>query len=94
MWARDLDDRGEGLADGIVTAEAPVAFDCRNRLQDIGSPLLLIEGERDPFLSSDIAARTAALVPDVTLLVRRRRGHYGSLMSRHLGNEATGFLSG
>jgi pimeloyl-ACP methyl ester carboxylesterase len=93
MWVQDMDNRGKDMSDGIVTAEALVSFSCLDQLAEVVAPLLLIAGERDPFLSESIIRQTVAGAPFARLVVYPRRGHFGVFMDKRFSQDVAAFLA-
>lgn len=93
MWAQDRNNRGKDLSDGIVTAEALAEFNCLDQMAEAGAPLLLIAGERDPFLSLLIIQQTVASAPNSRLNVYKRRGHFGVFMDKRFSQDVAAFFS-
>lgn len=93
MWMQDMDNRGKDLSDGIVTAEALAEFNCFDRLAEVVAPLLLIAGERDPFLSPSIIQQTVTGAPNARLKMYQRRGHIGVFLGQRFSQDVAAFLA-
>ncbi|WP_199433715.1 alpha/beta fold hydrolase [Qaidamihabitans albus] len=55
---------GDGDTDLLATLAAEGTFDLEAHLGDITAPAIVVGGDRDPFYSADLFARTADLIPD------------------------------
>lgn len=84
LLGRTTTDEGVPPGDLIVEAQAEVAFDSRSVLPDITAPVLLIVGDRDRAFPRAVVEETARLIPDCTVVWRRRRGHLGTTLSATL----------
>jgi pimeloyl-ACP methyl ester carboxylesterase len=93
MWGQDMANRGKDLSDGIITAEALISFNCFDQLARITARLLLIAGEQDTFLSPLILDQTVSGVPFATLVMYKRRGHFGVFLDKHFSQDILAFLA-
>ncbi|WP_377639838.1 alpha/beta fold hydrolase [Oryzobacter terrae] len=62
-------------SDVVVEARSELVYDARAALPAIRAPVVLLCGDEDPFFPPDVVARTAALIPDCTLVPYPGRGH-------------------
>lgn len=61
--------------DLLVEAQAEAAFDARDVLSRIQSPVLLLCGDEDLFFTREIVDETASLIPDCTVVRYAGKGH-------------------
>jgi len=67
--------------DLLVEAQAEAAFDGRDVLTRIQSPVLILCGDEDQFFSRDIVEETASLIPNCTVVWYEGMGHMRAAMS-------------
>ncbi len=73
--------------DVITEIEAELAFDSREVLPRIESPVLMICGDRDRFFPRTVVETTAALIPDCTLLWYAGKGHVATASSKRVAHD-------
>jgi len=78
--------------DILTEANAEVAFDSREILPHIDTPVLLIGGDRDPYFPLELVEETARLIPDCTLKVYEGKGHVGALSDKRLPHDVLEFV--
>lgn len=79
MWLAGSFTDPDDPTDMIVTIAAEDAFDASAELGRITAPTLVICGERDRFYGADLAAATAAAIPNARLVIVPGKGHLGAL---------------
>jgi pimeloyl-ACP methyl ester carboxylesterase len=62
-------------SDMIATIEAEDRFDCRDRLERIRAPTLVVAGSDDPFYTPELFRATAEGIPDARLVLYPGMGH-------------------
>ena len=102
-WARRLVGPwiGRGLlsgknyppADLSVELEAEIAFDSRQVLAHIETPVLLICGDRDQFFPIELVEETVRLIPDCTLVRYEGQGHMKVANSRRVAHDVLAFVN-
>ena len=79
-------------ADVLIEARAELAFDARAVLPLVRPPVLLLCGGRDPFFPLAVAEETAELIPDCTLIVYERWGHFRTGSRRRVPQDVLAFV--
>ena len=85
---------GRAIPDRLATMRAQADFNLRDRLREIGSPTLLIGGERDGFAGADLFRQTAALIPHARAVIYQGTGHALVARDRRLAADVLEFLDG
>ncbi|MFF2031403.1 alpha/beta fold hydrolase [Arthrobacter sp. NPDC058192] len=75
-------------------ARAELSFNSREVLPRIQPPVLLICGDSDRFFPKDVAAETAGLIPDCTLIWYEGLGHLRVAASSRVARDVLAFVSG
>ncbi len=73
---------------------AELSFNSRDVLPRIRPPVLLICGDSDRFFPKDVAAETAGLIPDCTLIWYEGLGHLRVAASSRVARDVLAFVSG
>lgn len=84
---------GADTADGVATGLADVAFDARDRLEQIQAPTLLVAGQRDQTFEAGDLAEAATRIPDCELLQLRLTGHVTSMLHPTTSRRIRAFLA-
>ena len=77
-----------------IEARAELSFNSRDVLPRIRPPVLLICGDSDRFFPKDVAAETAGLIPDCTLVWYEGLGHLRVAASSRVARDVLAFVSG
>jgi pimeloyl-ACP methyl ester carboxylesterase len=75
-------------------ARAELSFNSRAVLPRIRPPVLLICGDHDRFFPKDVAAETAGLIPDCTLIWYEGLGHLRVAASSRVARDVLAFVNG
>lgn len=78
--------------DLLVEAQAEAAFDGRDVLTRIQSPVLMLCGDEDQFFSRDIVEETASLIPDCTVVWYEGMGHMRAAMSGRIPGDVLAWV--
>jgi pimeloyl-ACP methyl ester carboxylesterase len=78
--------------DLLVEAQAEAAFDGRDVLPRIQSPVLILCGDEDQFFSRDIVEETVSLIPDCTVVWYEGLGHLRAAMSGRVPTDVLAWL--
>ena len=73
---------------------AELSFNSRDVLPRIRPPVLLICGDHDKFFPKDVAAETAGLIPDCTLIWYEGLGHLRVAASSRVARDVLAFVNG
>lgn len=73
---------------------AELSFNSRDVLPRIRPPVLLICGDSDKFFPKDVAAETAGLIPDCTLIWYEGLGHLRVAASSRVARDVLAFVNG
>jgi pimeloyl-ACP methyl ester carboxylesterase len=79
--------------DILIEAEAECGYDSSDVLPDIGVPVLLVAGTDDLCFPRALVERTAAAIPDCTVVWYEGQGHLKACMSKRLGEDILAFAS-
>jgi pimeloyl-ACP methyl ester carboxylesterase len=79
-------------ADVLIEARAEWTFDARAVLPLVRPPVLLLCGGRDPFFPLAVAEETSDLIPDCTLIVYERWGHFRTGSRRRVPKDVLAFV--
>ena len=79
-------------SDVLIEADAEVAFDSRELLPTITTPVLLIAGNRDVYFPRSLLEETARLIPDCTLKIYEGKGHVGAMSDKRLPKDVLEFV--
>jgi pimeloyl-ACP methyl ester carboxylesterase len=79
--------------DILATLQAEDRFDVSDRLGEIGIPVLVVGGGRDPIYENGrVFIQTAARIAGARLILYPEKGHLGVLGGRVIGRDALAFL--